>query len=340
MQTFARQAVRYVAGFWSRILSRGVSGSSVKPSYWTIQVLPEGSGSSHSYRVRKRTAYVAVAGVVGLFGMSAAFFLGMLGRGDALDEASRYRAENEQLIATLGVMEDRSQRLGRALDDLSEREQRFRVVAGLPLIDAEIYSVGVGGPGGLAETDGLVDVAPDLAKTAGDVVLDLDELVRRADLLSASLVESVESVETQRDQFRRTPAIWPVIAEDSWISSGFSYNRMHPLLGYRRPHPGVDISADYGSAVVATGAGRVTFAGPKSGYGRIVEIDHGDGYETRYAHLASTSVRTGNVVDRGDVLGEVGRSGLATGPNLHYEVIRDGRPQNPWDYLLDGQQRR
>jgi murein DD-endopeptidase MepM/ murein hydrolase activator NlpD len=312
----------------------------VKPSYWTIQVLPEGSGSSQSYRVRKRTAYFAAAGVVGLLAMSSAFFVGMLGRGDALEAAGRYQAENEQLIVTLGDMEARSQRLGRALDDLSAREQRFRVVAGLPLIDPEIYSVGVGGPGGISRADGLVDVDPDLAKTAGDVVLDLDELVRRADLLSASLVESVESVETQRDQFRRTPAIWPVVAENSWISSGFSYNRMHPLLGYRRPHPGVDISADYGSVVVASGAGRVTFAGPKSGYGRLVEIEHGDGYVTRYAHLASTSVRVGAQVDRGDMLGEVGRSGLATGPNLHYEVIRDGRPQNPWDYLLDGQQGR
>ncbi|MDX1395115.1 MAG: M23 family metallopeptidase [Gemmatimonadota bacterium] len=311
----------------------------MKPSYWTIQVLPEGSGSSHSYRVRKRTVYMAVGGLIALCGLTSAFFLGMLGRGDAVEQAMRYRAENEQLIATLGAMESRSRTLGLALDDLAAREQRFRVVAGLPLIDPEIYSVGVGGPGGVSEGEALMDVAPDLAKTVDDVAIDLDELVRRADLLSASLDESVGSVETQRDRFRRTPAIWPVIAEDSWISSGFSYNRMHPVLGYRRPHPGVDISADYGSSVVAAGAGRVTYAGPRSGYGRFVEIDHGGGFITRYAHLATTSVRVGEQVDRGHVLGEVGRSGLATGPNLHYEVLRDGRPQNPWNYLLDAPQR-
>lgn len=310
------------------------------PSYWTVQVLPEGSGSSHSYRLRKKSAYVAVAGVVALVGMSAAFFVGMLGRSDALAEIDRYRAENEQLVATLGAMEARSQRLGRAIDELSEREQRFRVLAGLPLIDPEVYAVGVGGPGGGTGIDGLVDVAPELAMTASDVTLDLDELVRRADLLSASLGEAVESVETQRERFRRVPAIWPVVAENSWISSGFSYNRMHPLLGYRRPHPGVDISADFGSPVVATGDGRVTFAGSERGYGRLVEIDHGDGYVSRYAHLESVNVRVGARVERGDVLGDVGRSGLATGPNLHYEVIKDGRPENPWNYLLDDTQRR
>ncbi len=310
------------------------------PSYWTVQVLPEGSGSSHSYRLRKKAAYLAVAGVVALVGLSAAFFVGMLGRSDALAEIDRYRAENEQLVATLGAMESRSQRLGRAIDELSEREQRFRVLAGLPLIDPEVYAVGVGGPGGGIGIDGLVDVAPDLAMTASDVTLDLDELVRRADLLSASLGEAVESVETQRERFRRVPAIWPVVAKDSWISSGFSYNRMHPLLGYRRPHPGVDISADFGSPVVASADGRVTFAGSERGYGRLVEIDHGDGYVSRYAHLESVNVRVGARVERGDVLGDVGRSGLATGPNLHYEVIKDGRPENPWNYLLDDAQRR
>lgn len=335
VQRRVRVSIRFAAEVWSWILSGGVAGSSVKtPSYWTIQVLPEGSGSSHSYRLRKRTAYLAAAAVLALFGLSAAFFVGMLGSRDALQEVSRYRAENEQLIATLGAMEQRSQQLGRAIDDLAEREQRFRVVAGLPLIEPEVYSVGVGGPGAVSEVELLTDVAPDLAITAGDVALDLDELVRRADLLSTSMGEAVESIEEQRDRFRRVPAIWPVIAENSWISSGFSYNRLHPLLGYRRPHPGVDISADYGSPVVATGAGRVVQAGSAAGYGRIVEIDHGDGHVSRYAHLASVSVRVGAEVERGDVLGEVGRSGLATGPNLHYEVIKDGRPQNPWNYLL------
>lgn len=281
------------------------------------------------------------ATVVTLFGLSSAFFLSVLGRRDAIHELDRHRAENEQLIAALDAMDGRSQRLGQALDDLSAREQRFRVVAGLPLIDPEIYSVGVGGPGpGVASAAGLVDIAPDLAKTAGDVERDLDELLRRADLLAASLGEAVESMETQRERFRRIPAIWPVLGGDSWISSGFSYDRMHPLLGYRRPHSGVDISADYGSAVVSTGGGRVTFAGSERGYGRLVEIDHGDGLKTRYAHLARVTVGVGQEVERGHVIGEVGRSGLATGPNLHYEVVRDDRPVNPWNYLLDDSQRR
>lgn len=307
-----------------------------RPSYWIIQILPEGSGSSHSYRLQKRTALFGLGAIVGLLGLTSMFFLGMLGRGDAIDELRRYRAENQELIATLDAMEGRTHRLGQALDDLAAREVRFRLVAGLPLYEPDVYEVGVGGPGGFAPVGaGLLGVAPDLAKTATDVSLDLDQLLRRAELLSTSLGEAADSVVTKRDQFGRMPAIWPVLADDSWISSGFSYNRLHPLLGYRRPHPGIDISAAEGSYVIAAGGGRVVFAGPERGYGRLVEIDHGDGYRSRYAHLGRVDVRSGQTVDRGTVIGEVGRSGLTTGPNLHYEILKDDRPVNPWNYLLD-----
>ncbi len=306
------------------------------PSHWTIQVLPEGSGRSQSYRIRKRHAYLATATLAGLLGITAALVLGTLGRADAVERLARVEAENRALIASLEAMEQRSGRLSQALDDLSAREQRFRVVAGLPLLDPEVYSVGVGGPGGFAPTaDGFLGLAPELARAAGDVTLDLEQLQRRAELLAVSLDEAADSVEVRRELYERVPSIWPVIADESWVSSSFSHNRLHPLLGYRRPHPGVDISAAQGSPVVATGGGRVAFAGTRSGYGGFVEIDHGDGYQTRYAHLRNLRVRVGQKVRRGEVIGEVGRTGLTTGPNLHYEIRRDDRPVNPQNYFLD-----
>jgi murein DD-endopeptidase MepM/ murein hydrolase activator NlpD len=276
-----------------------------------------------------------------LVGLSSAWVLGFLGQRHAISELNRYKAENQHLVSNLQTMEQQTERLTHALDDLAARDQRFRVVAGLPLLDREVYSAGVGGPV-------LVDpaqeqfyrLAPDLADAARGVSGNMDQLLRRAELLSTSLSEAVDSVETRADVFRRRPTIHPVQAEDSWISSGFSYNRLHPLLGYRRPHPGVDISAAAGSSVVAAGAGRVTFAGNESDYGRMVEIDHGDGYKSRYAHLASVLVRVGQAVERGALLGEVGRSGLTTGPNLHYEIRVDNRPVNPTGYLLDRSFRR
>lgn len=311
------------------------------PAHWTIQILPEGSGTSHSYRLRRRTVLLALAAAVGLVALVSGIALAALGRSYAREELARYKAENRELISSLDAMEGRSRRLAEAIDGLAAREQRFRVMAGLPLLDDDVYAVGVGGPGGADYARlGLFDLAPDLARTAGDVALDLDELLRRAELLAGSLEEAADSVESKRDFFRHMPAIWPVVAENSWISSPFSYNRLHPLLGYRRPHPGVDISAAEGSLVVASGAGRVMHAGPERGYGLTVEIDHGGGYRTRYAHLARVGVGVGRQVARGGVIGEVGRSGLTTGPNLHYEVLKDDRPVNPWNYLLDDSYRR
>jgi len=312
-----------------------------RPSYWTIQILPEGSGRSRSFRVKKRTIRLTVSVAGGLLGLVSALLLVMLGRGHAMGELDRYRAENLELIASLQGMEARTGRLNQEIDELAARGQRFRVVAGLPLLDPAVYSVGVGGPGGPAPaSEDFFEIAPQLAQTAGDVNVELDQLLRRADLLNTSLEEAADSVENQRELFQRMPSIWPVIAEDSWLSSGFSYNRLHPLLGYRRPHPGVDISADQGSPVVATGAGRVVFAGSKGGYGRLVEIDHGDGYRSRYAHLGRIQVSVGENVLRGRVIGNVGRTGLTTGPNLHYEIRIDDRPVNPYKYFLDDSYRR
>jgi murein DD-endopeptidase MepM/ murein hydrolase activator NlpD len=286
-------------------------------------------------------ARVVICTICGLIGLTAALFLNVLGRADAIGELQRYRAENQQLVESLEAMEARSDRLNQTLDDLATHEQRFRIVAGLPLLDPDVYSVGVGGPGGISDLrEESFTISPQLQQTTSDVTAELEQLLRRAELLRASVEEAADSIESQRELFQRLPSIWPVVAGDSWISSGFSYNRIHPLLGYRRPHPGVDISADLGSAVVVTGAGRVTFVASRSGYGRMVEIDHGDGYKSRYAHLGRIDVRVGENVRRGDVLGEVGRSGLTTGPNLHYEISVNDRPVNPYNYFLDDGYRR
>ena len=113
------------------------------------------------------------------------------------------------------------------------------------------------------------------------------------------------------------------------ISSGFSHNRFHPILKRNMPHLGMDFAADKGTRVWATARGTVTYAGRKGGYGNLVEIEHPNGYRTRYAHLSRISVRKGQRVDKYEIVGRVGATGLATGPHLHYELLRNGRHRNP-----------
>ncbi len=307
---------------------------------WTIQLLPR-NGVPRAYELGSReiAGIAAVAAVV--LGSVTGVFVTGLQRHFSANELQRQGAENGQLISSLQAMEARRGQLSRELDEIALREQRFRVYAGLPLIGEEVYAVGVGGSGGRTSADGdLFDLAPELAERTGATTAGLDELLRRAELLGASLDEAGDSIAARQDRVHSLPSIWPVVGAASWLSSSFSYNRMHPLLGYRRPHTAVDISADYGSLVVATAAGRVTFAGKTNGsYGSMIDLQHGDGYQTRYAHLSRVAVRVGDEVMRGEVIGEVGDDGRTTGPHLHYEIKLNGRPQNPIQYFLDDNDR-
>ena len=110
-------------------------------------------------------------------------------------------------------------------------------------------------------------------------------------------------------------------------------SRLHPIHGDVRMHHGVDLGAATGSPIRAFAAGTVVFSGPRGGYGNLIEIDHGNGITTRYAHQSANDVRPGQVVAAGDVIGRVGATGTATGPHLHFEIRRDGASIDPAPYL-------
>lgn len=125
--------------------------------------------------------------------------------------------------------------------------------------------------------------------------------------------------------------VLPVIGE---ITSRFSRSRFHPLLHFFRPHLGVDVSAPYGTDITAPAAGRVAFVGHIFGDGLVVDLDHGNGVRTRYAHCSRVVVRQGALVNAGTVIAKVGSSGLSTGPHVHFEVRVNGRPVDPMRYLI------
>jgi murein DD-endopeptidase MepM/ murein hydrolase activator NlpD len=112
------------------------------------------------------------------------------------------------------------------------------------------------------------------------------------------------------------------------VTSSFGY-RTHPILGYRRMHTGMDFGAPYGAPVVAAAAGQVASAGWYGGYGRTVQISHGSGIATLYAHMSRLAVAPGQPVVAGQVIGYVGSTGFSTGPHLHYELHRNGQRVDP-----------
>ncbi|MBM4254901.1 MAG: hypothetical protein FJ147_03285 [Deltaproteobacteria bacterium] len=133
-------------------------------------------------------------------------------------------------------------------------------------------------------------------------------------------------IESEGQKFLRFPL------EFSRISSSFSESRVHPILHRARRHNGIDFSAPYGTPVYSVAKGKITFVGRKSGYGNLVTVDHPGPYETAYAHLQSfaAGIEEGSEVEQGRVLGYVGSTGLATGPHLHFELLKEGVFVNPF----------
>ena len=129
----------------------------------------------------------------------------------------------------------------------------------------------------------------------------------------------------------QAPNVWPV---EGRITGSFG-ERIDPFNGEGAFHRGVDISTNYGTPIIAPADGEVIYAAPYAGYGKLIELDHGHGFITRYGHMSAFAVNNGQSVHRGDIIGYVGLSGRSTGPHLHYEVWVNNVPVNPYKYLRD-----
>ncbi|MCW8848726.1 MAG: M23 family metallopeptidase, partial [Melioribacteraceae bacterium] len=141
-----------------------------------------------------------------------------------------------------------------------------------------------------------------------------------------------DKFKTNLDLFNNLPAIRPV---NSSIGDRFGM-RMHPILKRKRMHHGLDFLSNVGEPVHSPGDGIVTFVGNKGGYGKVLRINHGYGYETLYAHLSKFKVKKGEKIKRGDLIALTGNSGsLSTGPHLHYEVRHKGVSLNPRNFLFE-----
>jgi murein DD-endopeptidase MepM/ murein hydrolase activator NlpD len=178
---------------------------------------------------------------------------------------------------------------------------------------------------------GLRSKAPAEADLAAAVKESIVWLGKEADAQEQSLQELSVAAEQRSSRWAATPSIWPV---KGWVTSGFG-PRVSPFTEKPAWHDGLDIGAAANAPVQAPAQGRVTNVGFDPKLGNVVKLDHGYGIETLYGHLAKTLVKEGQRVKRGDVVGLVGSSGLATGPHLHYMVKVNGQTFDPTKYILD-----
>jgi murein DD-endopeptidase MepM/ murein hydrolase activator NlpD len=268
--------------------------------------------------------------------------LGVLGGGAAILSWASHRVER----ANVAVLETENRRLASQLEEIREtvesferkmaenldREQVYRNLANLDPIPAEVQRLGIGGPPPFSELEDEASPSP-LVREAREMLNRLDELNRRAQFQGSNLEETVATLKETREELERIPSISPV--RQGWFASGYG-TRSDPFTGKATMHRGLDFSAWTGTPVYATADGKIVTAGRHRTLGLLVEVDHGNGIETRYGHNSRLLVKVGQTIKRGELIAEVGSTGRSTSPHCHYEVHIKGRHVNPWRYILDG----
>ena len=220
---------------------------------------------------------------------------------------------------------------------LTEMEHRddniYRAVLGAEPIESSIRNAGIGGADRYQDIRDKDIIHEDIIVKLNEQV---DKLRRKIYIESKSQDEVVQMAVNKEQLFSAIPAIQPVANKELIrLSSGFGM-RFHPIYKVKKMHPGIDFSAPIGTPIYATADGVVDKVSVSfSGYGKVIEIDHGFGYRTRYAHMHGFAVSKNQKIKRGELVGYVGNTGLSTAPHLHYEVFINGRHVNPVHYFFN-----
>jgi murein DD-endopeptidase MepM/ murein hydrolase activator NlpD len=266
--------------------------------------------------------------LLGLFLFGNVLLNDVLGVG--YGEMSMLVSENRVLKDQVREMGRKMQVVQRTLEGLAERGNELRVSVDLRRIDDDTRSASIGGTREPSTSAFLTGEAGTLLAQSESLI---DRLTREVRLQQQSYEEIQNQLKYNQKFFAHLPAIKPMAGPYS--INGFGM-RLHPVLHVYRMHYGVDIINDVGTDVYAAGDGVVHFSGrTQGGLGILVEIDHGYGIASLYGHLSQVLVPTGKAVKRGELIGRCGRTGLVSGPHLHYEVRRNGVSQNPVDYFFD-----
>jgi murein DD-endopeptidase MepM/ murein hydrolase activator NlpD len=292
---------------------------------WTVVVVSNEEMGVRQFRISRERARLAVALVLVVLAAATSGILGAVAPGDEALPHSRLVRTNALLRSELDSLTTSLDSLRSALDGLAAKDEHFRLVAGLDPLDAGVRLVGVGGPGlETVETSALFTTDRETARRAFAATSQVSEMLRRASLLAFSWREAEDTLSEKRHRLESLPSISPTTG---YISSSFARQRWHPILDRPRPHTGIDIVAPTGTPVAAAAKGRVVYVGNQGDYGLMIDIDHGYGHTTRYAHLSRASVRPGQEVTRGDAIGAVGRSGLANGRTCTTKYSSMARPR-------------
>lgn len=290
-------------------------------------LVPHDNERVRSFQVSLKDVRTIVSAVLMVAFLLGTFTIAFFVKQGQHVRAGVLRRENELLASEVDQMRSEMEQLNHSIEALTKKDEQYRVMSGLPARGTETRTAERG-----MAAQALNALSPAVGGKVSEANSDLETLTRRAAQLRTSMDEALTALQRNRERLAATPTIAPA---NGHLSSLFSGTRFHPVLRISRPHKGIDIAARTGEPILAAARGTVRFAGNKgNGYGNMVEIDHGYGYVTRYAHASRLLVRNGQQVARGDLIARVGATGLTSGPHLHYEVEMEGRQVDPLNFIV------
>ncbi|MGM0581109.1 MAG: M23 family metallopeptidase [Bacteroidota bacterium] len=245
---------------------------------------------------------------------------------------AQLKKENKELQFYYEMMEKEVNNVQKVLSSLQERDDEvYRNIMGAEPIPSSIRSAGVGGA---ERYKNIIESELERENLILGMMQEMDKVKKQMYIQTKSYDEILEMAENKEEMMASIPAIQPIPNKElKRLASGFGM-RMHPILKVVRPHEGCDFSAPRGTPIYATGDGEIVrVQSTFGGFGKLVVIDHGYGFITKYAHMSSFNVKKGDKVKRGDCIGFVGTTGTSTAPHLHYEIHKDNKPINPVHYF-------
>ena len=254
-------------------------------------------------------------------------------------EQKSYRLQMESRSAKNQIQdqESRIEYLTREILNIREKAAYVQSYLGLKPQGSSIGKIGQGGVELTLQSVALYSKSPstEIHQPSSISTTHADPLsAQEIRQLNADLQEIVGALQGRKEKLDHTPSVSPVDPRESWISSSYGL-RISPFTGKEQFHPGIDIAGAAKTPIVAPAKGTIVFVGRDGALGMTVRIRHDSVYQSTYGHLHKVSVKKGQHVERGEVIGHMGNSGRSTGNHLHYEVAKNGKNVNPFPYMMD-----
>ncbi|KAA3657613.1 MAG: M23 family peptidase [Calditrichaeota bacterium] len=277
--------------------------------------------------------------IIGPFSLLFGIILLLVGISISVFTDNFHNFRIDTLTETNAGLRTQLNELGKVANELQTRVQRFEtenddlsIFADHPIMDSDTRQVGVGGSSTLRTEESLLP--HDLQRVTNEYRSMLETTSRKLDLVESEKSVLLQAIENRQIKLDHQPSIYPVVGR---ITDNYGY-RIDPFTKSKRHHKGLDIAQRRGTPVKATAAGVVVLAKNhykrNSGFGKVVKIDHGNGFTTIFGHLENINVKKGQKVKRHEIIGTVGSTGRSTGPHLHYEVLENGKNLNPKNFII------